>query len=173
MDNGNFGNGFLKKRNSIEAAIIILVMFIIFKYALFMVPFFLKTILFVTFAVFPAIIALLGIGDESLGEAIMTMRQYSKFKDIIPYSLAAYGVVEEEPGEKLTRKEKKERKKAKAKQKRDAKIAMKAKKKTDKIRSKAEKKIAKANKSADKAAGKIKEKPAKKKKKKKKKKKEE
>ena len=128
-DNGNIGNGFLKKRNTVEAITILIIMFIVFKYALFAVPFFLKTILFVTFALFPAIIALIGIGDESLLEALITYRAYSKTKDIIPYSLAAYGEEEKEPE---SRKERKQRKKEEKERKKEDKAAEKARKKGEK-----------------------------------------
>lgn len=144
QDNGNFGNGFLKKRNTVEAAIILGTMFLIFKYALAAVPFFLKTILFVSFAIMPAILAIIGIGNESLSEALITFRNYSKMKSMLPYSLAAYGVEpKKQEEEKLSPKEKKKLKAEKKQKRKKEEIERKAQKKTDKIHKKTEKKIEK------------------------------
>lgn len=143
-DNGNFGNGYLKKRNTIEAAIIIFIMFLIFKYLLVAVPLFLKTVLFTTFALMPALIALIGIGDESVTEAIMTYRRYSKMEKVLPYSLTAQEVEEEK--EKPSRKERREAKKAEKREKKAAKATAKVERKTEKIRKKTDRKIEKRKK---------------------------
>ena len=135
IDNGNImGTGF-KTKNAVEAAVIVIGMIIVFKLFLAAVPFMIKTILFIVFALFPGAIALIGIGNESLSEAIRTYRAYKKTKDFLPYSMAE--LFPEEEKEKKTKnksrrkaeeKPSKEEKKVRKEEKKRAKKAMKAKK---------------------------------------------
>lgn len=135
IDNGNImGTGF-KTKNAVEAAVIVIGMIIVFKLFLAAVPFMIKTILFIVFALFPGAIALIGIGNESLSEAIRTYRAYKKTKDFLPYSMAE--LFPEEEKEKKTKNKRrrkaeenpsKEEKKVRKEEKKRAKKAMKAKK---------------------------------------------
>ena len=111
MDNGNFAGGFLKKRNTVEAVIIAAVMLIIIKTLLFAVSFLVKTIIFVVLGIMPALLALIGVGDESLSEAFMTYIRYKKARDVLMYNLAALaGEDEFEKKKKGGRKREKRRK---------------------------------------------------------------
>lgn len=136
IDNGYIFGSHIKTRNAIEAAVIALGMLIIMKVFLSALPIIIWTILFIVFGLFPALIALIGIGNDSLSEAIRTYRAYKKTKDFLPYSMAQLFPVEEaedkKKQKKAGKKEKKEEKKAAKEEKKAAKQAAKNAKKAAK-----------------------------------------
>lgn len=136
LDNGNLMGGFLKRRNTIEAGIILLGMFLIFKIALFAVPFMVQVVLFVIFAICPAIIAVMGIGDESLSEALFTYMAYRKTPDMLSFNLAEM-FPEEAEDEQKTKDKRKEKREEKKRTKKDKKEAKKAQRAAKKLRRKA------------------------------------
>ena len=132
IDNGNILGTGIKTKNAVEAAVIVIGMIIIFKLFLAAVPFMIKTILFIVFALFPGAIALIGVGNESLSEAIRTYRAYKKTKDFLPYSMA-----ELFPEEEKTKGSRIKKKKEGAEQKREVKKEKKARKEEKKRAKKA------------------------------------
>ena len=142
IDNGFIGGSHFKTRNAIEAGIIALGMFLLMKIVLFAVPVLIWTILFIVFGLFPALIALIGIGNESLSEAIRTYMAYRKTKAFLPYSMSQLFPPGESPkekekkGKKEKRAEKKEQKKKKKSEKKDAKAEKKNRKKEEKAKKK-------------------------------------
>lgn len=138
LDNGNLMGGFLKRRNTVEAGLILVGMFLIFKIALFAVPFMIRVVLFVIFAICPAIIALMGIGNESLSEALFTFISYKKMPEMLSYNLAEMFPETEEEDEAPEKKQKRAEKKAAKKQQKALRTAeKKAEKTAKKLRRKA------------------------------------
>ena len=141
--NGNIAGGMLKKRNCFEAVVVLILGFLLFKVALFAVPFLIKTVLFIIFVGVPVGVTLFGIGDNSLFEFLMIQIRYIRKRDMLPYKIQTFEEEEEKIGfferRKLKKKEKKELKKAK----KNAKKQKKATKKFDKKVQKRKKKGAK------------------------------
>lgn len=134
IDNGFIGGTHIRTRNAIEAAIIALGVFLFMKIFLYAVPVIIWTILFIVFGGFPALLALIGIGNESLSEAVRTYLAYRKTKAFLPYSMSQLFPPGESPKEleKKSKKEKKAEKRKQKKEKKEAKTEKKQQKKKDK-----------------------------------------
>lgn len=146
IDNGYIGGTHFKTRNAIEAGVITIGMFLLMKIVLFAVPVLIWTFLFIALGIFPGLIALIGIGNESLSEAIRTYLAYKKTKSFLPYSMSqlfppdATPKEKEKKGKKDRKTAKKEQKKEKKEEKKAAKAARKQQKQADKARKKRRKK---------------------------------
>jgi len=109
IDNGCIGGTHIKTRNAVEAGAIALGMFLLMKIFLFAVPVLIWTILFFLFGLFPGLIALIGIGNQSLSEALRTYLSYRRSKELLPYSMAALLPEEEKPAKRHGKEERKKK----------------------------------------------------------------
>lgn len=108
LDNGCVWGTRIKTRNLIEAAVITLGVFLVMKVFFSALPVILWTILFLLFGLIPGLTALIGIGNESLSEAVRTYLAYRRSKDFLPYSMAAL-LPETEKPKKIKKRERYER----------------------------------------------------------------
>ena len=108
LDNGCVWGTRIKTRNLIEAGVIALGVFLIMKIFL---------------SALPGLIALIGIGNESLSEAAATFLAYRRSKEFLPYNMAALFPEAEKPKEikKRGRKEKRAEKAAQRKARKEEK----------------------------------------------------
>ena len=123
LDNGCVWGTRIKTRNLIEAGVIALGVFLIMKIFLSALPVIVWTVLFLLFGLFPGLIALIGIGNESLSEAAATFLAYRRSKEFLPYNMAALFPKAEKPKEikKRGRKEKRAEKAAQRKARKEEK----------------------------------------------------
>lgn len=92
---GKIFGGLIKKRNFYEAIGFFLFGFFIVKTILAPLPLIPKTVCFVFVAILPTVIALVGIGDQSILEALFTYIAYRRRKDILPYNIQVDTVTDE------------------------------------------------------------------------------
>ena len=105
LDNGNIGNGMLKKRNCIEAGCYALLIYIILRILSSYLSLTLILILGAAIGAVPALFLVIGVGEESVVEAILTYITFRRQKKVLRYSLAE--CLKEVPDEKSKKKEKK------------------------------------------------------------------
>lgn len=153
---GNLFGGIIKKRNALEASLVLLAGILLFKIFLFALPMMIKTALFILFVIFPAVITLIGINNQSVIELIILVISYKRKPEIYPYNIQTDASVEPEPTSFL---EKRAAKKEAKKKQKEAKKTAKAQMKADKAQYKMDKK---AGKQAYKQAGKEKKRQKKK-----------
>ena len=134
---GNLFGGIIKKRNALEAGIVLLLGIIFFK-VFAIIPLIPKIVIFFIVFLLPAGVAAIGINDQSVVEFLFLMFNYKRRSDIIPYQLQVENV-EEVPTDIFKKhKYKKEKRKKKKAEKKASKQRLKEFDKREKEKRKAE-----------------------------------
>lgn len=92
---GNLFGGLIKKRNAIEACLIALAGILFFKVFLYALPIIIKTALFVVIVLLPAVIALIGIDNQSVVEKIVSIISYKRKPKVYQYNIQTESYIEE------------------------------------------------------------------------------
>lgn len=149
---GNLFGGAIKKRNAIEAAGILLIGVAILKFILFALPFIIKACVYFLISIVPAVLALIGIGDQSMLEWISNTRSYRKGKDVIPFLIPTQEEEEEEYTDDILEQYaiKFEKKKKKRRERAEKKRQEKQRAREEKLARKREKELARASRKLEK-----------------------
>jgi len=102
---GGWLGGMVKKRNAIEAFVVIMLGLLVCVAILGFLPALVRVIIFFILFMLPAVVAIVGINDQSASEYVITSIKYRNANDIVPYLIQT----ENAPDEKLSLAQKIER----------------------------------------------------------------